>query len=120
VAKKMKKALKKLGKEVAELREQNERLVGLVEELQRSQDAAHGELRELLEERSGPAERESGSVTVDATGDLRPAEEPEATEAAERRAEELGVDLTDVEGTGAGGRATVRDVEEAASEDRDS
>jgi hypothetical protein len=37
----------------------------------------------------------------------------EATEAAERKAQELGVDLTNVEGTGSGGRVTAQDVENA-------
>ncbi len=37
-----------------------------------------------------------------------------ATEAAERKAEELGVDLAAAEGTGSGGRITVEDVERAA------
>ncbi len=37
----------------------------------------------------------------------------EATEAAERRAEELQVDLAGVEGTGAGGRITATDVQNA-------
>jgi large subunit ribosomal protein L20 len=37
-----------------------------------------------------------------------------ATEAAERKAEELGVDLAAVEGTGSGGRIVVEDVERAA------
>lgn len=39
---------------------------------------------------------------------------PSATEAAERRAEELGVDLGNVEGTGAKNKVTVDDVEKAA------
>jgi pyruvate/2-oxoglutarate dehydrogenase complex dihydrolipoamide acyltransferase (E2) component len=43
------------------------------------------------------------------------AEQPvEATGPAERRAAELGVDLTGVEGTGTDGRITVGDVEKAA------
>ncbi|HZF58402.1 MAG TPA: E3 binding domain-containing protein, partial [Rubrobacter sp.] len=37
-----------------------------------------------------------------------------ATDAAERKAGELGVDLSTVEGTGQGGRITVGDVEKAA------
>jgi pyruvate/2-oxoglutarate dehydrogenase complex dihydrolipoamide acyltransferase (E2) component len=37
-------------------------------------------------------------------------EDVEATPAAEEKAEELGVDLADVEGTGQGGRITVSDV----------
>ena len=40
----------------------------------------------------------------------------EATEAAERDAEELGVDLEEVEGSGVEGRVLVEDVEEAAKE----
>lgn len=41
----------------------------------------------------------------------------EATDAAERRAEELDVDLESVEGSGAEGRVVVGDVEEAAEEE---
>lgn len=39
------------------------------------------------------------------------------TDAAARRAEELGVDLADVSGSGEGGRVTVSDVEAAAKEE---
>jgi pyruvate/2-oxoglutarate dehydrogenase complex dihydrolipoamide acyltransferase (E2) component len=39
---------------------------------------------------------------------------PEATEAARKRAEELGMDLSGLEGTGSGGRIVVRDVTQAA------
>ncbi len=38
----------------------------------------------------------------------------QATPAARRAAEELGVDLSQVEGTGSGGRITVKDVRSAA------
>ena len=41
-------------------------------------------------------------------------DEPGATRAAIARAEELGVDLSGVEGTGSGGRIILRDVTEAA------
>jgi large subunit ribosomal protein L20 len=40
--------------------------------------------------------------------------EVNATEAAERKAEELGVDISTVEGTGQGGRVTVGDVDQAS------
>ena len=43
-------------------------------------------------------------------------DEVEATKAAERRANELDVDLADVEGSGSGGRVLVEDVEEAGGE----
>jgi len=39
-----------------------------------------------------------------------------ATPAALRKAEELGVDLSQIEGTGSGGRITVKDVTEAAKQ----
>jgi pyruvate/2-oxoglutarate dehydrogenase complex dihydrolipoamide acyltransferase (E2) component len=40
----------------------------------------------------------------------------QATPAAERKAEDLGVDLSQIEGTGSGGRITVKDVTEAAKQ----
>jgi hypothetical protein len=39
---------------------------------------------------------------------------PEATKAARKKAEELGMDLSDLQGTGSGGRIVVRDVTQAA------
>jgi large subunit ribosomal protein L20 len=42
--------------------------------------------------------------------------EVEATDAAERKADELDVNLTEVEGSGSGGRVLVEDVEEAGGE----
>jgi large subunit ribosomal protein L20 len=47
-----------------------------------------------------------------------PEVEVNATEAAERKAEELGVDITTVEGTGQGGRVIVGDVDDAAEGDK--
>jgi pyruvate/2-oxoglutarate dehydrogenase complex dihydrolipoamide acyltransferase (E2) component len=46
----------------------------------------------------------------------RRAERHDATEAALQQADELGVDLAEVEGTGAEGRITVRDVKQAATQ----
>jgi pyruvate/2-oxoglutarate dehydrogenase complex dihydrolipoamide acyltransferase (E2) component len=40
----------------------------------------------------------------------------QATPAAQRKAEDLGVDLSQIEGTGSGGRITVKDVTEAAKQ----
>ena len=42
----------------------------------------------------------------------RRAEKYNATDAALRVAEELGIDLADIEGTGSGGRITVKDVQQ--------
>ena len=41
------------------------------------------------------------------------AQEPKATNAAKRKAEELGVDLSDIQGSGAGGLITIKDVVQA-------
>ena len=46
----------------------------------------------------------------------RKAEEHDATDRAFEVADELGIDLDEVEGSGADGRITVRDVQRAASE----
>jgi pyruvate/2-oxoglutarate dehydrogenase complex dihydrolipoamide acyltransferase (E2) component len=48
------------------------------------------------------------------TGTVEETGEPEATEAARFKARELGVDLSGLEGTGAGGRIVLRDVTRAA------
>jgi pyruvate/2-oxoglutarate dehydrogenase complex dihydrolipoamide acyltransferase (E2) component len=58
---------------------------------------------------------ETGDDSVQSTDeDAERREEPKATEAATRRARELGVDLSGLEGTGAGGRIVVKDVTRAA------
>jgi large subunit ribosomal protein L20 len=59
-----------------------------------------------------PAERVEETEEVETSED-----EIEATDAASRKAEELNVDLSSVEGTGQGGRITVGDVEKAAKGD---
>ena len=60
----------------------------------------------------------TGGATRLADEATEQADEPEggvdATPAAERTAEELGVDLSQVRGTGSGGRITVNDVRSAA------
>ena len=43
-------------------------------------------------------------------------EEPDATEAARQKAQELGVDLSQIEGSGSEGRITVKDVVSAANQ----
>ena len=81
------------------------------------------DLARIAEETAGTAERtlEGVAGTIGETPDQEAedqasedAGEPDATDAARRKAEELGVDLTRIEGTGAGGRILVRDVKEAA------
>ena len=62
---------------------------------------------------------DTGAETDDASPspsdeDAKHTEEPQATDAATRKARELGVDLSGLQGTGAGGRIVVRDVTRAA------
>ena len=65
-----------------------------------------------------PAEKKSKAKAASKRAAPEPKEqepsEAEATDAAERKAEELDVDLGSVEGTGAEGRVVIEDVEEAA------
>ncbi|MGF1471807.1 MAG: E3 binding domain-containing protein [Rubrobacteraceae bacterium] len=55
-------------------------------------------------------------ISANGSGDVAPVEEPsqeiKATDAARRKAQELGVDLATIEGTGADGQITVGDVRE--------
>src|SRR5215210_4165091 len=62
---------------------------------------------------------ETSEETVDTSGPRHDGDDerrggPEATQAARKRAEELGMDLSGIEGTGSGGRIVVRDVTQAA------
>jgi pyruvate/2-oxoglutarate dehydrogenase complex dihydrolipoamide acyltransferase (E2) component len=60
-----------------------------------------------------------GQVTQQAqqaAGGQQAQEEPDATEAARQKAQELGVDLSQIEGSGSEGRITVKDVVSAANQ----
>jgi large subunit ribosomal protein L20 len=63
--------------------------------------------------RPEPAEETSAEALAESSEDT---EKVEATDAAERRAAELGVRLSSLKGTGQGGRITVGDVEQAGRE----
>jgi pyruvate/2-oxoglutarate dehydrogenase complex dihydrolipoamide acyltransferase (E2) component len=89
-------------------------------------DAARRQARELgvdLTEIEGTGSE--GRITVDDVkkfaesmegGETGEEEEPRASEAARRRADELGLDLSQIEGTGSGGLITVKDVTSLANE----
>jgi pyruvate/2-oxoglutarate dehydrogenase complex dihydrolipoamide acyltransferase (E2) component len=62
----------------------------------------------------GPSEATGDTSGPRRDGDNERRGRPEATQAARKRAEELGMDLFDLEGTGSGGRIVVRDVTQAA------
>ncbi len=115
MAKKTDKALKKLRKAVTKLEEQNERLAETLEKQTEDQAEALREIRDLLEERQTDRDTASSEPAHEDHSPNSEAEEgPEVTEAAERRAKELGVDPSGVKGTGSGGRVLVKDVEAAA------
>jgi polyhydroxyalkanoic acid synthase PhaR subunit len=69
-----------------------------------------GELEKRLDRVEGKLDRILEAVEGGFATNGTPEAEIKATDAARRKAEELGVDLTDVEGTGAGGQITVEDV----------
>ena len=71
---------------------------------QQAQDAA-GQAAGQAQQAAGQVTDQAGQVTG---GDG--AEEPRATNAARRRAQEMGIDLSTVEGTGSGGLITIKDV----------
>jgi len=74
---------------------------------ERALEGAAGAIGDVPDEET--AEESVSSQTENASTD-----EPDATEAARRKAEELGLDLSQLEGTGAGGRILLRDVKQAA------
>jgi pyruvate/2-oxoglutarate dehydrogenase complex dihydrolipoamide acyltransferase (E2) component len=87
---------------------------GILEDLLRTSGETPGGGQRALEG-AGPTEAQgAGGGTEDLETEEEDAGEPEATEAARRKAEKLGIDLSRVEGTGSGGRILVRDVQEAA------
>ena len=129
MAKKTDKAVKDLAKEVKKLRKDNEKLAKTVLKIRQDQDESRREIlvaikegldaREAADEtpevqEADGGEQEAPEATSD--GQQQAEEEPEVTDAAKRRAKELGVDPTDVEGTGSGGRVLVKDVEDAAGQ----
>ncbi len=76
--------------------------------VQQAKDALNGGSGENQAKRRDAQDNGAGSPS---RGD-----DVEATEAAERKANELDVDLAEVEGSGSGGRVLVEDVEEAGGE----
>jgi pyruvate/2-oxoglutarate dehydrogenase complex dihydrolipoamide acyltransferase (E2) component len=103
------------------LREQQERLEFmreerrlLLEELQRRRPESEESLREKPPLQAG-GEGEQVAEEPAERSDWQSGEPPEATSAAKRKAKELGVDLWQVEGSGAYGRITVLDVLKAAN-----
>jgi pyruvate/2-oxoglutarate dehydrogenase complex dihydrolipoamide acyltransferase (E2) component len=75
---------------------------------QQGQQAA-GQVTDQAGQVAGQAQDTAGGATQQATGGDT-AEQPKVTNAARRKAEQLGVDLSTIEGTGSGGLITIKDV----------
>ena len=80
----------------------------VVQGVQDTAGQAAGQAQQAAGQATQQAQGAAGQVTEPATGEDE--EEPRATNAARRRAEEMGVDLSQVQGSGAGGLITIRDV----------
>jgi pyruvate/2-oxoglutarate dehydrogenase complex dihydrolipoamide acyltransferase (E2) component len=91
---------------------------GILEDLLRRSGETSGGAEQRALEGAGPTEatpeQGAGGGAEDPETEEEDAREPEATSAARRKAEELGIDLSQVEGSGAGGRILIRDVQRAA------
>lgn len=91
---------------------------GILEDLLRTPGETAGGAGRALEAAAGPTgaapEQGAGGGAEDPATEDEYTGEPHATDAARRKAEELGMDVSQVEGSGAGGRVLVRDVKAAA------
>jgi pyruvate/2-oxoglutarate dehydrogenase complex dihydrolipoamide acyltransferase (E2) component len=90
----------------------------ILENLLRNAEETSGGAGQVLEGAAEPIEdtqeQGAGGGTEDPETVNEDAREPIATDAARRKAEALGINLSQVEGTGAGGRILVGDVRRAA------
>lgn len=133
MGKKTRKAIEELSESVTKTQKRNAKLLEdcserIIEALE-TQTESNRELTRALqsylgasrgdqqyEEGERPASERSAAAQNEGHPDSEQesATEREVTEAAERKAEELNVDLDEVEGTGSSGRVVVGDVEDAA------
>ena len=92
-----------------------ERILGTIDRALSAIEQNPGLLDDRMrEEGGGTAEIEGSVAEPEPQESEEPAAEVEATDAARRIAEELGVNLSGIEGSGAGGRVVVSDVRKAA------
>jgi pyruvate/2-oxoglutarate dehydrogenase complex dihydrolipoamide acyltransferase (E2) component len=80
--------------------------------VQGTAEQAAGQAQQAAGQATQQAQNAAGQVTEQAAGEE---EEPRVTNAARRKAEELGVELSQVQGSGAGGLITIRDVTDLQS-----
>ena len=92
-----------------------ERILGTIDRALSAIEQNPGLLDDRMREEGGDTAEIEGSIAEpEPEGSEESAAEVEATDAARRIAEELGVNLSGIEGSGAGGRVVVSDVRKAA------
>jgi pyruvate/2-oxoglutarate dehydrogenase complex dihydrolipoamide acyltransferase (E2) component len=74
-----------------------------------AQDVAGGAAQQA-QDTAGQAAQQGQQAVGQAAQQAGGGQEPRATNAARRRAQEMGIDLSTVEGTGSGGLITINDV----------
>jgi pyruvate/2-oxoglutarate dehydrogenase complex dihydrolipoamide acyltransferase (E2) component len=110
-------------------KEREERIEDLKQDRLRLEEELHQLEEQLERERSGtdyrprekPPQEVEGKEAIEPSVERPPGPigaDPEATDAAMRKAEELGVDLSKVEGSGVNGRIRIIDVVNAATQER--
>jgi len=85
----------------------------LAEETGQAAQGAVGQTADGATQAAGQAADGAAGAADEAAGRNGSEEEPRATNAARRKAEELGVDLSNIQGSGAGGLITIKDVVQA-------
>src|SRR5215211_4958986 len=120
-----------LGNLMGQIHNDRSQLQELLEQLVSSYEAIENSLEDVAQQQGvedtvnqvAQLAQEAAGVATEQVQDLGASgseseaveeEEPDATHAARQKAEQLGVDLSEVEGSGAGGRITVTDVVQAA------
>lgn len=92
-----------------------ERILGTIDRALSAIEQNPGLLDDRMREEGGDVAEIEGSVAGSGPQESEePATGVEATDAARRKADELGVDLSGIRGSGPGGRIVVKDVREAA------
>jgi large subunit ribosomal protein L20 len=92
---------------------------GIVVQAENALGANPVESRVSVERKPEAAAEKPDTEAAPAVAEAPDTKEQPEVEAAERRAEELGVDLSAVEGTGQEGRITLGDVEKASKDGED-
>lgn len=91
-------------------------LVGKNGRLSAEDAAKYGLMNQPAPEEKAQSDAPANKAVGKAPSNKAQSKAPEATPAAKEKAEEEGIDLSEVEGTGAGGRITLADVEKATGE----